>query len=46
MIKVDGLEPTEDMKKLIEKERKKGGDFYGRSTQSPGSEIQDEGIVK
>lgn len=45
MIKVDGLEPTEDMKKLIEKEKKRG-DFYGRSTQSPGSKIQDEGIVK
>ena len=33
MIKVDGLEPTDDMKKLIEKE-KGGENVHGRCTKS------------
>lgn len=34
MIKVDGLEPTEDLKKYIEK--KKGRSHYGRCKALPG----------
>lgn len=42
MIKVDGLEPTEDFKKYIEKEKRRN--YHGRCQVLSGQKIQNEGV--